>query len=143
VIFIIPKVGAISDLAIKIPTTDTEERYFRSLNRTLDAFREILHNMARDPEKPGATAGVDISDIGLPNLDLDTGRRLKRGDYPLADKTYGQWLARLSSRPDRVIPMGLKKHILDFYASGTGAESSQSLQEQLAVMKRMKVQEDK
>jgi hypothetical protein len=142
-IFIIPKVGAISDLAIKIPTTDTEERYFRSLNHTLDTFRETLHNMARDPEKPGATAGVDFSDISLPNLDLDTGRRLKRGDYPLADQTYAQWLARLTSRPDRVIPVGLKKHILDFYASGTGAESSPSLQEQLAVMKRMKVQEDK
>jgi hypothetical protein len=143
-IFIIPKVGAISDLAIKIPTANAEERYFRSLNGTISRFRETLYNMADNPAKPEG-ASADSSNISLPNLDLDTGRGLKRGDYPLADQTYAQLLARLTSKPDRTIPEDVKKHIVDFYESaGTGVRPiADELQEQVAVLKKMKVNHGK
>ena len=77
-VFIVPKIGAASDLAIKIPTHETEEWYLSSMNRTVDQFREILHNLLT--EKNPATR--------LANLDLDTGERVRLGDYALADKTY-------------------------------------------------------
>ena len=47
-VFIVPKIGAASDLAIKIPSQETEEWYLSSVNRTVDQFREILHKLLRD-----------------------------------------------------------------------------------------------
>ncbi|MGH9530026.1 MAG: zinc dependent phospholipase C family protein, partial [Terriglobales bacterium] len=97
-VFIVPKIGAASDLAIKIPTPDTEEWYIRSVNNSVDAFRGMLSKMAADSGTP----------IALPNLDLDTGRHVKVGDYPLTDQTYARLLARITSKPERAIPKDLK-----------------------------------
>jgi Zinc dependent phospholipase C len=106
VVKILPKVGVISLLAIKIPKPGTEQMYVKSVNHTLDSFTELLNRLRRSPN-----AG-----LALPNLDLDTGERVKPGAYRLADRTYAQLLARLVSRPDRVIPVELRRNILDFYA---------------------------
>lgn len=108
-VFLVPKVGAASDLAIKIPTPETQDWYLRSVNRTVDVFRETL-DKTRDPDPP----------ISLVNLDLDTGRRVALGDYALADQTYGQLLRHLTSRSERRIPEDLKKHLLDYYAVASG-----------------------
>jgi hypothetical protein len=152
-VFIVPKIGAISDLAIKIPTSQAEEEYLRSLNHTVDTLRATLHSLLPDPASaaipkadppPAALRDTDIRtanlhDVDLPNIDLDTGNRVKRGDYPLADKTYDQLLARLTSRPERTIPEPLKKHLVDFYeGTGTTADLSQQIQEQLTLLKKMK-----
>ncbi|MGB2605146.1 MAG: zinc dependent phospholipase C family protein [Candidatus Sulfotelmatobacter sp.] len=188
-VFMIPKIGPASDLAIKIPTTDTEDRYLHSLNHTVDTFRAMLQNLA---VRPGAAVApstaapskadlenMDLQNTGLqntdrpntelqntelqntdlqnrdlqsadfrnidsqnddlPNLDLDTGRRLKRGDYPLADQTYAQLLHRLVSKPDRTIPEPLEKNIVEFYEGpGTTADLSQQIQDQLTLLKKMK-----
>jgi hypothetical protein len=104
-VFIVPKIGAVSDLAIKIPTHETEEWYLSSLNRTVDQFREILHNLLTD--KNTATR--------LANLDLDTGERVRLGDYALADKTYRELLARLTSKPRLGVPPDLKRNLLEYY----------------------------
>ena len=103
-VFIVPKIGAASDLAIKIPTHETEEWYLSSMNRTVDQFRAILHNLLteKNPDR-------------LANLDLDTGERVRLGDYALADKTYTELLARLTSKPRLGVPPELKRNLLDYY----------------------------
>ena len=103
-VFIVPKIGAASDLAIKIPTHETEEWYLSSVNRTVDQFRAILQNLlsAKSPAR-------------LANLDLDTGERVRLGDYALADKTYTELLARLTSKPRLGVPADLKRNLLDYY----------------------------
>ena len=103
-VFIVPKIGAASDLAIKIPTHETEEWYLSSVNRTVDQFRAILQNLlsAKSPAR-------------LANLDLDTGERTRLGDYALADKTYTELLARLTSKPRLGVPADLKRNLLDYY----------------------------
>ena len=114
---------------IKIPNADTEEWYLRSVNHTVDAFRETLHKLAAD---------TNVS-LALPNIDLDTGDHVKRGDYPLTDQTYAALLARITSRPDRIIPVDLERNILEYYAgltTTTGHE--QRLNAQLEVLKGMK-----
>ena len=103
-VFIVPKIGAASDLAIKIPTHETEEWYLSSVNRTVDQFRAILQNLLS--EKGPAS---------LANLDLDTGERVRLGDYALADKTYTELLARLTSKPRLGVPPELKRNLLDYY----------------------------
>ena len=103
-VFIVPKIGAASDLAIKIPTHDTEEWYLSSVNRTVDQFRAILHNLLTD-KNPNRLA----------NLDLDTGERVRFGDYALADKAYTELLGRLTSKPRLGVPPDLKRNLLEYY----------------------------
>lgn len=104
VVFLVPKVGGASDLAIKIPTPETQESYWRSVNHTVDELRSMLHRLSTNP---GASA--------LANDDLDTGLPVKFGDYPRADQTYSQLLERLTARPERVVPEDLRHNILHFY----------------------------
>ena len=103
-VFVVPKVGPAADLAIKIPSTDTEEWYLRSVNHTVDSMHALLQKL-----------GSEAYPSSLVNVDLDTGNRIKRGDYPLADKTYAELLQQLTSRRDRTIPEGVKQNIVNFY----------------------------
>lgn len=128
-VFLVPKVGAASDLAIKIPTIETQDRYLRSVNHTLDVFRETLDKTRGDADPP----------IVLVNLDLDTGERAKLGDYLLADNTYERLLGQITSRRNRPIPEDLKQHILDYYADADVSKvSRQPLAEELARLKTFK-----
>lgn len=104
VVFLVPKVGGASDLAIKIPTPETQESYWRSVNHTVDELRSMLHRLSTNP-----------SASALANDDLDTGLPVKFGDYPRADQTYSQLLERLTARPERVVPEDLRHNILHFY----------------------------
>jgi hypothetical protein len=131
VVFIVPKIGAASDLAIKIPTPDTEELYLRSVNHSVDAFRGTLDKLKTDFDTP----------LALANIDLDTGNRVKRGDYPLTDGTYARLLERITSKPERVLPQDLKKNLLEFYAGAarTSTKERQEVDQQLKVLEGMKV----
>jgi len=128
-VLMVPKIGSASDLAIKIPNPTTEEWYLRGVNNTVDAFHATLQKVAIDF---GRT-------VRLPNIDLDTGNRVKHGDYPLADRTYGQLLARITSKPDRTVPADLKQNILDYFAGLVPSNAEgQRLSAQLNVLKGMK-----
>lgn len=132
-VFIIPKIGPASDLAIKIPTVATEHRYFDAVNHTVDAFSEVLRQLQENHEQDG---------VAIPDVDLDTGRGTRRGDYPLADETYAQLVERLAARPQRTIPEALKKNILAFYADSTQANPMpEHLPEQLTIVTAMRTKE--
>jgi hypothetical protein len=113
-VLIIPKIGAASDLAIKIPNSKTQEWYLRSVNRSVDVFQDVLHRLGDENAAP----------ITLANIDLDTGNRVKLRDYPLADQTYARLLKRLTSKPERSIPEALKRNIIDYFA---GSETASDL----------------
>jgi Zinc dependent phospholipase C len=105
-IFIAPKVGPVSDLAIKIPTPETEEWYLKSVNHSVDVYRELLTKMRNGGKYR----------LALANLDLDTGKMTRPGSYPLTDKTYAELLKWLTAEPERIVPARLKKNILDYYS---------------------------
>ena len=126
-VFIIPKIGPLSDLAIKIPNRGTEELYLQSVNRTVDSFREALHQLAAS-ETP----------LVLANNDLDTGYPVKLGDYPLADQTYAQLLDRITSRPDRLIPEALRQDIIGHYEGlGSTTDAQKKTNAKLQVLEKM------
>jgi hypothetical protein len=52
----------------------------------------------------------------LPNRDLDTGRVVQPGGYPLTDSTYANLLHRLTHQPTQPIPPGIKQDIQAYYA---------------------------
>jgi hypothetical protein len=106
----------VSDLAIKIPSAETDEWYVRSLNRTVDTFTRLL-------QQSNAAGSFPV----IANLDLDTGDGVKRGDYPLADRTYDQLLERLTTQLQRPIPASLKRNILEYYAEAGTAEPGEKV----------------
>ena len=127
-VFLVPKIGGASDLAIKIPTPQTEEWYLQSVNYTVDQFHKTLSELgsASDPA------------LNLANVDLDTGYSIRRGDYHLADHTFDQLLARLTSRERRAIPEALKTNILHYYAATASiAEVDPKLAAELSELKGM------
>ena len=129
-IVIVPKIGGAADLAIKIPTEETQTEYLRSVIHTESAFRDALHNLAAQDDSPSR----------LVNLDLDTGNGTRRGDYPLADEAHDHLLERLTSRPDRVLPAALKRDLLKFYErNSSDPDPSKQVQAELDVLEKMKV----
>ncbi|MGH9511202.1 MAG: zinc dependent phospholipase C family protein [Terriglobales bacterium] len=138
-VFIIPKIGAISDLAIKIPTPETEEWYLKSVNHSVDWYREILDKVRTGADNP----------LALANLDLDTGKLVKPGGYPLTDKTYAELLKRVTSKPQRTIPRALKQNIQNYYADPNAPISTRKNKEawehataQLKVLDQMRASSD-
>jgi hypothetical protein len=77
-VLLLPKIGAASDLSIKIPNPQTYEMYQSSVNHAVNVFRDMLYELR------------NTGDVKLVNIDLDTGDRVKRREYPLTDVTYAQ-----------------------------------------------------
>src|ERR1700733_1659074 len=110
-IFVAPKIGPLSDLAIKIPTVQTEAWYFRGVNDTVDKYEGILNGM-----KDGGPASLD-------NLNLDTGKEVRPGSYPLVDKTYARLLKLLTDNPAGGVSEGMRRNILNFYGDSPASSS--------------------
>ena len=105
-IHLVPKIGILKILAIKPPSTETEDLFVKSLDVALDRFETLL----RELDKNG-TSGV-----ALANRDLDTGSKVRPGAYKLTDKTYAELLRKLSKTPAPEIPAGLRDDILAYYS---------------------------
>jgi hypothetical protein len=104
-IFILPKVGVLSNLAIRGPNVQTHEKYVESVNQTINSMRGLLTNFDK------------INDA-IPNRDLDTGAKVKPGGYRLTDDTYAK-LLDLLVKAKRPIPIALRQDITDYYADPT------------------------
>ena len=99
----IPKIGPFKAMAFKNPNPKTEEMYFKSINTSVDQYRAFLIELPTDS-------------FHLSNMDLDTGRKARAGEYSLTDESYAKLLAKVSERKfDRVSPE-LRTNVLDFYS---------------------------
>jgi hypothetical protein len=101
-IFIIPKIGPLSALSIRVPTAAAKQDYLNSLVKTTVRFRQML-------------AHATTSD-GIPNQDLDTGLDVFPGTYSLEDYTYADLLHAVASTPDTPVPFGIKRDLLAYFA---------------------------
>jgi hypothetical protein len=99
----IPKIGPMKVLSFKAPTPQTEDLYMKSVNLTLDSYRNLLRQVRQ-------------ANLVFPNLDCDTGHRVRAGEYVLSDETYEHLLRELTRKGlDRVSP-DLRADVLAFYA---------------------------
>ncbi len=99
---VLPKVGPLQAVNFKEPTPETESMYFKSVNQTIDQFGQAL----------GEVKGRNLQ---TPNIDLDTGKPIVRGEYPLADYTYREWLDELAEDRFSHMDQAMRQNILDFY----------------------------
>jgi len=100
---IIPKIGPASALAFKIPSTQTEDMYIKSVDLTFNDYSRLLRQV-RD------------GNLDLPNTDCDTGHPTTAAEYSLADKTYAQLLDDLSENHFAQLTPELRSNILAFYS---------------------------
>ena len=126
-IFVLPKVGPLKLVAVKGPTEATEAAYTHSVAAAEAALRRAL---ARFTPLPAAAHAVPRSSGDprhpLPNRDLDTGRVVQPGAYPLTDATYAILLHRLAQQPARAIPPGIKEDVLAFFADPSAPNSAKT-----------------
>ena len=116
-ILVAPKAGPLKLVAVKGPTEATEADYLHSVVLSTTALRQRLARFtpsatgkptphpSRDPRHP------------LPNRDLDTGRVVQPGGYPLTDSAYADLLHRLTRQPAQPIPPGIKEEIQAYYSN--------------------------
>lgn len=104
-IAIAPPIGTLSDLAIRGPSIDSEEKYIEGVNRSTDRYLQLLGELAQK--------GHD--GFSVPDLDLDTGYPSRPGTYRLTDQTYATLLHRVT-QDNAMPPVGLRQNILHFYA---------------------------
>ena len=100
---IIPKVGPFSALDFKIPTTQTEDLYIKSVNLTVEDYRTTLKR-------------VDGEALHLVNTDCDTGKESSPGEYSLSDDTYAKLLEKLADHNFDHVSKELRANILKYYS---------------------------
>jgi hypothetical protein len=98
-----PKIGPFKALAFKVPTPQTEDMYFKSINTTVDRYRAFL-------------VQARANSLQLPNVDFDTGQETKPAEYSLTDDTYAKLLTRLSEQKFKEVTPDLRDNILHFYS---------------------------
>jgi hypothetical protein len=154
-LFILPKVGTLKMLAIKGPTSETEEQYIVSVNNSANALRKVLARFTPPPTARPDAASAAKADVDsdpppssplkenvsakqdvpresvdrrhpLPNRDLDTGSVVKPGGYSLTDSTYAYLLHRIASRPTEAIPPALKEDVEAYYSNPDSPISTKS-----------------
>ena len=142
-LFILPKFGSLKLIDVKGPTPATEAQYLHSVVESATIMHRMLARFTAPPtpfpsttraddsvsanQSPQAIPAIISAGLNLllrshdpshplPNRDLDTGRVVQPGGYPLTDSTYADLLHRLTRRPTRPIPPGIKQDIQAYYA---------------------------
>ena len=121
-IFILPKVGPLSGLALRGPSPSAEQDYVNALMQTTGSLRQMLAQATH--------SGT------LPNKDLDTGDIVYPGTYPLEDYAYADLLHRMTRDPSSPIPFGIKRDLQAYFADPAKAKYIQSNPKKLAQLRR-------
>jgi hypothetical protein len=110
---VLPKVGPLRNVDVKLPTPATEDLYIRSVNKTVDSYKAQLAKLRQNRNH-----------IDLPNLDFDTGKPTKPEEYQLADKTYAKLVAKLADRKFDLVTPGLQANLIAFYGNSNHTQPS-------------------
>ena len=97
---ILPKVGIFKALAFKVPTPETEKLFEQSFLKASGSYR-------------GLVAREHTSHLQLEDIDFDTGKPTRPGEYRIADDTYAELTIRLADKAS--IDPKLRESILTFY----------------------------
>jgi hypothetical protein len=139
IIVILPKIGPLSDLAIRGPKAVTEVKYIASINRTVARYDLLLGRLAKNPSEPPREA------MKIDDLDLDTGTSAIPGTYRLMDQTYAKLLNQIVA-VRTPIPGTIKRDIQAYYSNPKAPISTKRhkrawrrVQQQLTVLESMPV----
>jgi hypothetical protein len=124
---LLPKIGPLRALALKPPTPQTEDLYFKSVDATVARYKQMLHTL-RDHQTPD-----------LPNRDCDTGRETRFAEYPLTDKTYSDLAISLAKHDFQRTTPGLRDNVLQFFsAAPSSALTSKNAADLQAALQKLR-----
>jgi hypothetical protein len=110
VVRILPKVGPLKTLDVKVPDRQTEKIFIGSVEQTVTEYHVVLTRLgAADLKRLVET------DPKLVNFDLDTGQATAPAEYALADKTYARLLKMLAQGSYNNVSPALRANVLEFY----------------------------
>jgi len=149
-IAILPKVGPLKALKLKLPNADEQVLYLRSVNETVDQYDaeiDVLQKQAvpsaipaaesngkrpdadttqAAPEAPAVAetiaSGVTMR-LQLPPINLDTGKPISPGEYRLSDETHATLIDRVV-KTNATLPDDLRQHLADFYTGPNASKNS-------------------
>lgn len=101
---LLPKVGPLKAVAFKVPSTQTEDLYLKSLDATIASYKKQL-------------ADIGVQDPPLKDVNFDTGEPTKAGKYKLTDETYAFLVAKLAERHFDLVTPALRDNVLAFYGN--------------------------
>jgi hypothetical protein len=101
---IIPKIGPLKVLQLKVPTPEAERLFEASFNATLDRYRKLL-------------AEIATGKLDLPNYNFDTGTITEPGKYRLSDDAHAQLLHGLAKASFNGISPAVRVELLNFFGS--------------------------
>ncbi len=107
---LLPKIGPLRALKLRIPDDDAQKRFLTDMAITVGHYRESLDRLKADPSHS--------TTISLQDKNLDIGQNTVAGKYRLADLTYAKLVDRIAETKDTPIPAPLRTNILSFYQSG-------------------------
>jgi hypothetical protein len=99
---ILPHVGPLSTLDIKVPSATTEPLYMQSVLDSSSGYKAELRQ---------SSAGT----LALENKDFDTGRPTAPGEYRLTDETYIELLDKLAKAHFAQVTPELRTNLLAFF----------------------------
>ncbi|MCW3117819.1 MAG: hypothetical protein JWM28_1901 [Chitinophagaceae bacterium] len=135
VVKILPKVGVLKDLTIKVPGPEAEKLFIQSFDTVSVHYIYSLNVLAHSKYHRFA------------NIDFDTGHETSAGEYQLADKNYIELLLALKKNNYKNVNAELKENILAFYAqcnegiaAAAGEQQWKNVTEALTDLKSVKTQ---
>jgi hypothetical protein len=134
IIDILPKKGKLKSLKFIAPTPEAQRIFAQSFRETIVSYAQLL-------SKLDGTVGQTTQ---LPNVDFDTGHNTKIGEYPLADRTYGEWVRELAKNDFKEVTPKMRQDILTFFGSAAKApldqeeKEAKKLQETEAALARLR-----
>ena len=102
VISLVPKIGPLKTLSLRLPTPQTETMFTSSFNAALDQYQHLL-----DDQRAGR--------LNLSNRNFDTGAPTKPGAYFMADKAYALLVDDLAKDHFQKISPDMRADILAYY----------------------------
>lgn len=106
VVKLVPKVGPLKALSLRMPTPQAEAMFRDSFNKALDQYQHLL-----DDEHGGH--------LNLTNRNFDTGSPTRPGAYFMADKAYARLVDDLAKDHFKIISPEMKSNILAYYQDPT------------------------
>ncbi len=113
-IWVMPKIGPLRVMKFKAPGPAAEKLFSLSLDTVTINYKLELHVCGSGTSR-------------LANIDFDTGRPTKPGEYGLADKNYDLLVGELQKSGFKFMNADLKKNVIDFYAFRTAPDGSRKV----------------
>jgi len=114
---IIPPIGPLQTLKLKIPTPEVEQLFMGSFAK---AVTEYDHQLAAEEQKK----------LALPDKNYDTGDVTAAGVYRLNDDTHAFWLHKLAATKFAGLTPAIRSELLNFYKNPDAAFSTKKKPEE-------------